>query len=48
MSLQFLGRTLNISSIMTLKSHLIVADGHRGVQEVTDLSQVLEAFPLQL
>lgn len=29
-------------------AHLIVADGHRGVKDVTDLSQVLEALRLQL
>lgn len=31
-----------------MATHLIVADGHRRVQEVAYLSQVLKAFCLQL
>lgn len=41
-----LGFSINPPSNQT--THLIIADGYRGVQKVADLSQVLETFRLQL
>lgn len=41
-----LGSSINPPSNQT--THLIIADGYRGVQKVADLSQVLETFRLQL